>query len=426
MRRAIVAAAIGMLLTAAPAWASEAEELAAREGISTALAERDLELQQQAPEIVKDVKAKLGASYGGVWFNNKTGYFMVDLPPGASKAAAEEATAIPEVTSATKFPLVKSTYAQLEGTEASLESSLAGYGYTQQAMVGIEPKTNRVRVLYASNLSKTAKAQIKALATTDGAVSSSTAAQTLKAEPDACSFPLCTAMQFAMRGGLQLSSTESPPGAGYFLCTSGFIVAEKAIDPNNYYVMTAGHCLQDGAWLPWTSGECSMSPVTYRVDPGAEVGLLNANACVTNGAPPFGSMRPAVQTWGDVQENGLETLYTPASRQPGHAYPGLFVCHTGRTSVRQCGVVQYANITTYVSYPSGVIGIQHTDWMCLLGLPGDSGGPTFFTGRNKSNIRETWAVGTGIFIAANGTACGGSAYEFSYALEAMGVTVSIK
>src|SRR4051812_39907552 len=71
------------------ALATPAQQLAASKGITVELAESDLAAQERAGDITTDLRTTLGSHYGGVWFDLKTGYFMVALPPGASKSAAQ-------------------------------------------------------------------------------------------------------------------------------------------------------------------------------------------------------------------------------------------------------------------------------------------------------------------------------------------------
>ncbi len=92
----------------------------------------------------------------------------------------------------------------------------------------------------------------------------------------------------------------------------------------------------------------------------------------------------------------------------------------GEHSGNQCGDVEYPNVTTEINYSgegAGYIYLQHTDQVCSLSLPGDSGGP--------------WAAGgygTAIDVAGNGKNCseGGTSigYELSYALSYIHVHIA--
>jgi hypothetical protein len=120
------------LLTVAPPMAAasrngdampsaEVSSLAQQQGISTELAERDLQLQQQAGNIVVDLQNKLGTNYAGVWFDPSAAQFHIDIAPQTDKASAEEVTDDDGITAATNFDTVSHTWAEIETTETTFE-----------------------------------------------------------------------------------------------------------------------------------------------------------------------------------------------------------------------------------------------------------------------------------------------------------------
>jgi streptogrisin D len=393
---------------------AEVSLLAKQQDISLALAERDLQLQQQAGDIATELQRELGAGYAGVWFDLSAAQFHIGIAPQTNKTSAEAITNRAGITTSTSFDTVTHSWADIEAAQEALNSQLASMIGKQQAAVVTSPQTNSVTVELASNLSSAVVQEVQTKVA-HAAVTTQiipVSAQSLQVHSDSCIFPNCNR---PLRGGIRIFSGSNTEGF-YHFCTAGFFVRDSSHNP---YLLTAGHCFypESGPWFNGTWGtatpgggsiECIIGQrIVSRVDTGADAGVINTPLCET---PIRG-----IVFWG-VSEDEV------VSESPRTAYVGLFECHVGATSETRCGNVEYANITTTINYTNdgkGIIALTHTDWFCALDLPGDSGGPVFtFSG--------SVATGTGINVASSGEAeCGqgghGIAYELSYALTAMGV-----
>lgn len=388
-----------VLLIPAAALASEASVLADHEGISTGQAEADLAIQHKIGGIVTKEETALGGNYAGAYMDNVRGELVVEYS-GGTKAAAEGPTNAVGVTANTKFKKVKRSLANLEAKRNTLDQQLAAYEQSQQVTVALYPKANKPRVMLANTLAATTKKAIKDKAVQQEATSATVAASSLQSQAQVCSFPYCLYPNQAVQGGVRIDAS----GGGW--CSAGFVVGNSS----GHYLLTAGHCLDHA---PFTTAECQLPYANARVDEGADAGALGIS-CPAN----YPAYATDVVTWGEERAgNWWDTVQIRAYESPGKPYVGQLECHYGATSVAQCGVVQYTNARTviYYGWPRGYIGVQHTDGICALSLPGDSGGPwiSFVEGAN--------GIAQGINIAGNSTSCGAISFEAGAAIAAMNV-----
>ncbi len=436
-----VLAAIALALVVTDALATPAERLATSAGITVEQAEKDLAAQQNTPNVVERLQGALGANYAGVWFNIKTGRFMIPLAPGALKAQAKAAVGA----SPAAFPLAKYTLAELDARRDALSAELAPLVAEGKAQVAIYEQGNTVRVIYASTLSTEQKTAIKAKA------SAVAGGKTLIAQAQVCTFPYCEDQAV---GGVRINGPVTAWAGPRIACSAGFIVHGLNAD----MLLTAGHCIDhavahgESYWqprenwhclmppggacepvAPWPpSGECLLHNAQWELDEGGDFGLLSLENC---------GFERRVATWFGEQESVMVEYFShpifncmepgcntpiPASEQ---AYPGLFQCHYGLNAqyeqpLQNCGLVKYVDMAVTIAYEQ-MITVGHLDAVCAMGIPGDSGSPFIAPARSGHGIA------TGIHVASSPgeetKACGktskGTAYsqEIGPALDALGV-----
>jgi len=388
-----------------------ASAYAQQQGISLSQAEIDLQLQDQAGDIAGQLEQTLGSTYAGLWFEAEHGRFHVDLAPGTDRRAAEEVVSGLGVASATLFDSVAHTWPEVEATADALLRQLAPYGASVAVITS--PQRNAPLIEVAANASDPAvsAADTAAAAATIPATVVQVPARELTASSNACNFPNCDA---PIKGGVWIRSTADPERY-YNACTAGVEVE----DANHYdYVLTAGHCFSGSPYYnypynwraAYSNGqECELGP------PIASELSTKGDAGVIAGPRGCGALAAQIVEWGVIENY-------PVHAQ-AKAYVGLFMCHMGEHSENQCGTVETANVATTIKYSVGKIRVEHTDRMCALSLPGDSGGPTQY-----GNLE--WTYVTGILIAGNEEApasCSEGArswdYELEYAEKLIGVTV---
>lgn len=393
---------------------NEVALLAQQEGISTAKAEQDLRQQQQAGNIVGALQKSLGKDYAGVWFDLKTDQFHIGIAPHASQSTAEEVTNRVDITGNSDFESVSYTWSEIEHAQDGLSSKFSSLAQKQQVAIVADPRTDSVKIQVAANLSPSSVEQTKTAASTNSVKTEVTPVpqDELKIRADTCTFPFCN---LPLRGGIPLISSANSKGE-YTVCTAGFFVR----DERNYpYLLTAGHCFYPAgstwyndewgtAYPPHGETGCAMGHrIASALNSEADAGVVATEGC----EPP--EPNSGIVAWNSNENYAING--TPYS-----AYTGLFECHMGEHSGNQCGDVEYPNVTTEINYSgegAGYIYLQHTDQVCALSLPGDSGGP--------------WAAGgygTAIDVAGNGKNCseGGLSvgYELSYALSYIHVHIA--
>lgn len=225
--RAIAAACLMTAALASNALASPdgsflkygAPVLSSHMGISLSQAERDIEVQQSAGNIVPKLKEKLGANYAGAWFDLQTGQFHVDIASPADRGAAETVMNDAGVLGAASIEEVQNSWGTVEETAKAMNAKMSALTSKQQAMIIPNPRTNGVTVELASNLSPALISQAEATTTSTSVPTqiAPLAPSSLEAKPAACSFPYC---ERPVRGGVGIIS--SPENGILTLCTAGF------------------------------------------------------------------------------------------------------------------------------------------------------------------------------------------------------------
>lgn len=379
--------------------------LSQQTGLSADEAERDLQTQQTAGNIVPKLERQLGEHYAGVWFDLQTDSFHVGVLSQADRTKAEAVMDEAGVLPSTTFEPVTNSWKAVEAAAKSLNTRLGSLVQSQKAMVMTDPRTNGVTIELAANLPSATVAE------TQAAVSSSSvptqvlpiAANSLEVTATRCTFPYC---ERPLRGGIGIIST--PEKEVYHLCTAGFFVRDAKGYP---YLLTAAHCMYPegstyfkdvwGTAYPGGLTGCGLGHTIAQVL--ANVG--DAAVIETEGCEPPKPLT-AIAAWNIEQEYYIKP-------EPYTAYVGLYECHMGQTSEDQCGHVEATNFTVPVDYKEegkGIIDVEHEDFLCALSKAGDSGGP-YAAGH--------W--GTAIETAGNKTSCGSYGDELSYALNLLGV-----
>jgi hypothetical protein len=393
-------------------FAKEATGLAQEENIPLSQAERDLQVQQQGDNIGSELEKMLGDGYAGVWFDPKVGRFHVDLAPSTDKTAAEAVLSKAGVIGSSEFNQVHYTWDQLEASEKILNEKYSLLAKNQQAAITPDPITNSVIVKLASNIPILTIERVKAdaLTTPVPALVIPVQPDSLKVTAAACEFPQCN---LPVRGGVRIFST--PAEGTYYICTAGFDVRDK----NEYpYILTAGHCFYPEGSLQfvnkWATANAENTVgyflgyrIASEVDSHGDAGVIETREIESE---------PDIVVWvGSGDSYPAETV--------SKAVVGTFECHSGEHTGLQCGTVKAVNISTYINYSAeglGVIDVEHTDTICMLSLPGDSGGPVFLLKYSPTRV-----YGTAITSASNGKSCSeegaSTEYELSYALEHIGL-----
>ncbi len=104
-----------------------ASKLAQQADVSLSTAERDIEVQRTAGNIVPKLEHKLGAGYAGLWFDPQTSEFHVGVVSSADQTAAEETMDSARVLPNTVFDKVQNNWLTVEGLAKKWDEKLKVY-----------------------------------------------------------------------------------------------------------------------------------------------------------------------------------------------------------------------------------------------------------------------------------------------------------
>lgn len=373
--------------------------------------EADVSMQRAATGIVETLRASLGSSYAGLWFDNQTSTFHVMTSASSDEPAIRSTLQRFDIATTSEIEVVSLTEDQLRAAATRLEARLKALLHPQEALVELDLPADSLTLALAST------------ASTSELEGARTAAEGLPDDPPVtikplapavlhvsattgeCSFPNCN---LPVRGGVRMFDVQDTAE-----CTTGFFVK----DANNYpYVLTAGHCLvkNDEAWAianaENTIGYRLGIPIAAVLGEGKDAGVVESTTYVSETDLVVWAMNGPDEVTGVSNAN----YYVSSSIQS--AYDGMIECHIGKTSGTECGEVLEVNKNAEVNYEGsyGVKMIEHTDRLCALVERGDSGGPAIYNHRP-----------TAITIAGNLKQCGYGGftivYEIKYAMEDLGV-----
>jgi streptogrisin C len=325
-------------------------------------------VQQEAADRLDDVlKARLGAAFGGAWFDGASGKLVVGVTDANRADAVTAAGAQARV--------VKHSENHLEAVKAELDALAGGKGDAKRkaapgqadkaAVAGltswsVDPVANTVTVTAL----KGAKG-LKTLAKYGDAVR----VETTDAEPRTTAF---------LDGGDDLNY----PAGG---CSAGFNMRNTGTGVR--YVLTAGHCGAAGSVVRG-QGSVVIGSVEAAFFPSYDDALIR----VTNtGAWTQGP-------WVDVNPpNGGVVVVSGHSDSP----VGTAICKSGRTTKLTCGTITAKRQT--VTYTGGLTVYDLTRHNACV-EPGDSGGSNY---RNSgTRTAEGVTSGAQLYSVGGRNRCG--------------------
>jgi streptogrisin C len=311
---------------------------------------------QQTAAIVLDrtLQARLGAAFGGSWFDSASGKLVVAVTDAQRVSEVSKAGAQARVVKHSKATLdaVKAELDALAGKPATAGPATRAAGGQRQAAVDgltgwyVDTITNSVVVSVLKT--KPRPAALDGLARFGDAVRIEyTDVEPKPADP-------------FMDGGDQIFY----PGGGW--CSAGFNLRNPYTGQG--YLLTAGHCGAAGSAVSGHDGNF-FGPVLEAWFPGYDDAIIRADN------PGYWIQGP----WVDLDpSHGAAILGIDGwSDSP----PGTSVCKSGITTKLTCGVITAKDETVTYSGGLTVYGLTRHD-ACVE--PGDSGG---------SNFTGTWAEG---------------------------------
>lgn len=303
-----------------------------------------------------------GSDFAGVWFDPVAGEFVIphvrDVSASLVENAAEDASLDEQEF---RTPLVASTWADLEEAQEMLNARLDRPDLENLVLTYLEPETNSVGVLVASDTTESQEQDIREQMAVIGSGTElkKWPAPELRVADTYCrplaSFRICNR---PLRGGVAIQ----PMSAEGSTCTAGF----KAVGNlyGNRFLLTAGHCVHNigqhfGSYDPVSAELKEIGAVEGAQESSGDWAKIKANGSWWD----VEHWPVWVAKWGNDEEWEIQA--------ESASYKGEFVCHSGFVS-DGCGEVIYENV-----YGEAENGIH--EHLAMFGPtcaePGDSGGP---------------------------------------------------
>ncbi|MGW4421014.1 S1 family peptidase [Streptosporangium sp. NPDC004631] len=317
--------------------------------ISLTEARRRADRQPALTKLADTMSENLGTTFGGAWIDQRNGGKLTVGVTETGAANQVRSAALAAGAADTVSVPVRHSFAHLQQVTTELAKRVAevNKGADSGLQTGIVTPDNVVRLssLEGSKPTPAQQEVIRWAKTTFGsAVTVSTYAhRSVKLycyDDYACDPPL--------RSGLAIFG-------GNARCTSAFMTYSGS----SYYMLTAGHCAELGAWWDVSTYSYGYQNVGSVAD--YTFGWYGDSAIVSVDDPSW--WRP--RGW---------VLYQTPVRGTEADYVGSYVCKQGSTTGYTCGIVSEVNST--VSYPNRTLAGM--TWSDACDGPGDSGSGVFY------------------------------------------------
>jgi hypothetical protein len=330
--------------TAAEALALDAEQYAARLGISLEEAVRRLRAQEATVPITDRIARALGHRLAGISIEHEPEYRLIVLLTGSQpvvdQAALAAGSPVPVVfrlgAAANRMQIVAAMREHRHALDAAIPNSRG---------MGLDPRTGEL-VLFVR----------RADAELHGANLIEHSAEALTGVP--VRVEIADAQADMLRGGARLEGRSEVDGKRY-ACTTGFVVT----DASRTGVITAAHCPDA---IVYQEPDGTKVPLGFVGQWGARDQDVQVHVGPTAGQPLF---------YADRKNGALRPVRGARPRESTRA--GDLVCHWGESSGYSCSEVQ---LTDYAPPGALCAGPCEPVWVTVKGpncRSGDSGGPVF-------------------------------------------------
>lgn len=341
-------------------------------GVSVATAEENLATQDRAMEtnVVGEVETDLGDSFGGVWFNNATGDYVVAVT-GANSAPARSAFAEAGLGNEVRTVKVESTWADLEAEQERIDSELLKQIEAGFVRTSLNPAGNSVELKVVSGAPDSVVTEAAEVAR--GSEVDVDLRQNFDAlppmRPMSCNGAgfLLRYCDSPLRGGVGIADEKEESVRD---CTSAF--RARGDSNGKRYLLTAGHCAQVGeTWWSYDAGMKNrvIGTAEQSIFPIHDWAKINATGSEWDVTP-----WPArIVLWKDSPAGVLDESY--AIYGEADTVMWQTVCHSGTTTATSCGVVTSANETVVYEGEGTLYNLNIVEGGCVGG--GDSGGSVY-------------------------------------------------
>ena len=335
-----------------------------------------LAIQDAAAGIEDDLTRLLGAEFAGIWYDAAD---RGRLKVGVTDAARGQVAAIERllqqygVDADADLVSVRFSEDQIIALQARVREQLLDLVRAGHVATAYDTRVNSVVLTALARLPNDEEARVQRVAAMSGVELRRTQAPSLLATLASCNITYCDA---PLRGGRQIAGST---GA----CTAAFM-ARGRTNPNQRFVMTAGHCNIFGG-PSWSArdeanvwhGIGSNAVTQFSGAPGLDAGVI-----AVSGTSFWASPDPAPLV---VVKGSDQTTYNPnyPIKADSKSSMGQVLCRTGQKTGTHCAEVSGLGADHSVLAPDGnsyvLLNMGELD-MCAA-IPGDSGGPIYKNSR---------------------------------------------
>jgi hypothetical protein len=359
-------------------------------GVDLREAERRLAIQDRAAGIEDDIAKVLGDQYAGVWYDEAD---AGKLKIGMTQAAGRHADDVRKITdrygiaAATDLVAVRFTEAELEAIQSRVRESIEDMIDAGRARTSYDTKSNKVVVTALATLPRLEEARVKGLAEISGVIVRRVDVPALLSKLNACNVTFCNP-PFRGGRGIRQSGNIGPSNFPFAECTAAFIARDNT-NPNQLWVLTAGHCIFF-AGLPWEAkDESNIFSVigfsaffSFSGAPGRDAGKIS----ISSGggwANPTALPAVFVKSSSNPLDSIIFTNYNPnyEIKATSLSSIGKVLCRTGMKTGTECGTVIELGADESSVGPDGkTFTFHHMGRLDVCDTQnGDSGGPLYKT-----------------------------------------------
>ena len=346
-------------------------------------AERRLTIQDRGAGIEDDIVKVLGDQYAGVWYDEAD---AGKLKIGMTQAAGKHADEVRQITdrygiaAATDLVAVRFTEAELEAIQSCVRKSIEDMIEAGRARTSYNTKSNTVVVTALATLPRLEEARVKGLAEISGVIVRRVDVPALLSKLNACNVTFCNP---PFRGGRFIRRVTT-----HAECTAAFIARDNT-NPNQLWVLTAGHCIFF-AGLPWEAKDESnnfsvigfSAFFSFSGAPGRDAGKIS----ISSGggwATPTALPAVVVKSSSNPLDSIIFTNYNPnyEIKATSLSSIGKVLCRTGMKTGTECGTVIELGADESSVGPDGkTFTFHHMGRLDVCDTQnGDSGGPLYKT-----------------------------------------------
>lgn len=354
-------------------------------------------------DIAARLEATLGSAFGGVWFEPATAQLHVGVTSPAAREAAEAVAADVGLVGTVTETSVQSTWAQLQAAQDRWDARLAGLLENGEASTSVSPDGNAVEIDLAKPVAAAQRATLERAAADDSVrvrildtpyahIGVRTQARCKKfASGEAFCDPTLVA-------GVTFDGTKNEEGERE-TCTAGPTVLPrertKLAEATKTYVLTAGHCIEDGGgvgkkWFAYNKkgekeGENEVGPAVAFLNSETDVGVVEVNTGFWALAKNFIPVVPTIAPWDQEEPEPFAVI---AQRNP---VKNTKSCISGQKAEISCGEIVTLDQTIEVEEVviKNLVEVKGAET-----FGGDSGGPWFAEKEFKEEKPAGYVEGT--------------------------------